>query len=119
MPFIPANYTVGLKSFTESGKDAHGNPVAAWSDPVDHPACWWAPPAARGDQGEPKLAGHDRVVVDLELCTPVEFPAGPHDRVVIPGRGEFLVRGYDEDYDNGPFSFAPGVVIWNLQRVEG
>lgn len=116
-PFIPANYVVGLCSFSEDGEDAHGNPVEAWSDPVEQPVCWWASPTARGDQGEPKLAGHDRVVIDLELCTPTGFPAGPHDRVVVEGR-MFEVLGYAEDYTHGPW-WDPGVVVWNLQRVEG
>lgn len=114
MPFIPANYTVGLQTLTESGKDAHGNPVRVWSDPVEYPACWWANPTS----DEPDVAGHDRVVIDLELCTPEDFPATPHDRIVIPVRGVFEVLGYPEDFNHGPW-WDPGVVVWNLQRVEG
>lgn len=115
---IPAKYTVGVKTFSESGEDVHGNPVSSWSDPVDHKVCFWAPPAARGDQGEPDVAGHDRVVIDLELCVPEGFPAGPHDRIVVPGRGVFEVLGYPEDFNHGPW-WSPGVVVFNLQRVEG
>jgi hypothetical protein len=114
MAFIPTLFIAGLEKYSESGKDAHGNPVPSWSEvPEEHPVCGWSVPSS----DEPKLAGHDRVVVDVELFAPTEFPAGPHDRVILNAE-VFEVIGHAEDYTHGPW-WDPGVVVWNLQRVEG
>ena len=53
---------------------------------------------------------------DLFCATPF---AEHGDRVTVPGeRLPFKVEGYPEDYNHGPFGFAPGYRI-NLVRVEG
>ena len=93
--------------------DPFGNPVEAWGAPVAQKAIGWNPPAS----GDPKLAGHDRVVVDLELMVPPEFVAGPKDRITVNGK-KFSVIGYPEDTDGNPFGWYPGKVV-NLHRIEG
>lgn len=109
---------MGVRTSSSVGEDAHGDPTEVWSDPVEHPVYGWAPPSAGGsDHGEPKLAGHNRVIVDRELLVPPGFPATPHNRVVFPD-GEFEVLGYPEDYNSGPFGYMPGLVV-NCRRVEG
>ncbi|MBP2211088.1 hypothetical protein JOJ87_001432 [Rhodococcus ruber] len=110
---IPTPYTVGVRTYTESGKDDRGNPVESWSAPVDHPVYGWSMPSST----EPKVAGHNRVLVSLELLVPPTFPAKAHDRVVVDGE-EFEVLGRPEDFNHGPFGFAPGLVV-NLGRTEG
>lgn len=115
---FPLRFRVGVRTLATDIEDAHGDPAITWSDPVDHPVYGWGPPGAGGsDHGEPKLAGHDRVIVDRELLAPPGFPAGPRDRVVFPD-GEFDVLGYPEDYTSGPFGYMPGLVV-NCRRVEG
>lgn len=113
MPFIPANYTATLEAWDSSTVDALGVPIAGWADPVSHPVCGWATPKS----AEPKLAGHDRVTVDVELYAPSDFPAGPRDRVTVGGHA-FEVVGEPEDYTHGPW-WNPGVRVWNLRRVDG
>ncbi len=113
MTFIPALFTCDLLVYSEDGVDAHNNPVAEWAEPVSFPVVGWSSPSS----SEPKLAGHDRVTVDVELLAPDGFPAGPHDRVVLDGN-TFEVVGYPEDYTHGPF-WDPGMVVVNLRRVEG
>lgn len=111
---LPTLFSAGVRASTPGALDAHGNPEKSWGPAASHPVCGWSAPSS----GEPKLAGHDRVVVDIELIAPVAFPAKPQDLVVLEGR-EFEVLGEPEDYEHGPFGFRPGVLIWNLQRVEG
>lgn len=63
---FPTPFTVGHKVFSASGTDAHGNPVEGWAAPVDRAVHGWAAPTT----DEPKLAGHDRDVVEVELYAP-------------------------------------------------
>lgn len=110
---FPLLFTVGVRAFTPGAGDAHGNPVEAWGSATTHSVYGWSAPSST----EPKLAGHDRVVVDLELLAPEGFPAQPRDLVVVDS-DDFQVLGYVEDFNNGPFGFRPGLVV-NLRRVEG
>lgn len=113
MGFIPALFTVSLEVRDSSGTDPLGVPVVVWGAPVAHSVCGWATPTST----EPKLAGHDRVIVDVELYAPTAFPANPHDRVLIEGK-RYEVVGEAEDFTHGPF-WDPGVKVWNLRRVDG
>lgn len=63
---FPTPFTVGHRIFDANGEDAHGNPVESWSAPVERAVHGWAAP--RTD--EPKLAGHDRDIVEIELYAP-------------------------------------------------
>ncbi len=117
---FPTLFQVGVHAFTESlvlddyneiepvyapAKDADGTPV---------PVYGWSTP----DSTEPPVAGHDRVIVDLQLLAPPTTTIGAHDLVDIPDEGQFEVIGDPLDFDSGPFGFKPGKVI-NLRRVEG
>lgn len=66
LPQFSPRYEVGWRVFSESGEDAHGNPVRSWAEPVPVSVFGWAAPKST----EPKLAGHDRVIVDVELFVP-------------------------------------------------
>ncbi|ASN67441.1 hypothetical protein 7S11_3 [uncultured Caudovirales phage] len=110
---LPALFTVSVKAFKADSEDELGNPIESWAPPVPLKVYGWSAPRST----EPKLAGHDRVVVDVELLAPEGFLVRPRDRVLLEG-GEFEVIGYPEDYNHGPFGFRPGLVV-NLQRVEG
>lgn len=69
---IPAPHAVGVHSYVPGGaKDAYGREVPAWTpalntDGVSVAAHGWANPK----NDEPKMVGHDRVVIDLELYLP-------------------------------------------------
>ncbi len=123
---FPTPYVVGLHAYSSGGKDARGNDIAIYTPPKTVPGTeltvYGLAPAGRERGGaEPKLAGHDRVIVDLELLAPEGFPAKPRDLVDVgfgsaPGRYEVI--GHLEDYTTGPFGWAPGVVC-NLRKVDG
>ncbi|OBA62190.1 hypothetical protein A5780_19215 [Nocardia sp. 852002-20019_SCH5090214] len=118
MTFLPTPYTVGVHRYGVTGQDARGNDVWGYTPPLDSSGTqrrvygWYVPSST-----EPALAGHDRVVVDVVLMVPPGFPAGPHDRIDLPD-GQYDVVGNPEDYNHGPFQWAPGAVV-NLTRVEG
>ena len=119
---FPARFTVGVHTFSEGAEDSHGIPEKVFTPPLDQPGaphaviCW----APAGGDGEPKLAGHDRVVVDIEMAVPEGFPVGPRDVIDLPEgpQGQFEVIGYPEDANNGFHGWRPGLVV-NLKRVEG
>lgn len=110
---FPTPYTVQRLPYVEGATDAHGNPVESWGAPEDVAVYGWAAP----NSTEPKLAGHDRVVVDVEVYAPTSF-AGPRDKVTLPAGKTYRVEGEPEDYNHGPFGWQPGYVV-NLSRVEG
>lgn len=113
-PEFPLLFTVGHRIWSASGPDdAHGNPVEGWADPVEKRVYGWGAPQG----SEPKLAGHDRVVVAVELLVPPDFGCSPRDRMVLDGI-EFDVIGPIEMYDHNPFGWNPGGVV-NLGRVDG
>lgn len=96
-------------------KNALGNYVVS---EVEHEtpvrvAGWAVPNAA-----EPKIAGHERRTVDVELFAPVGvFKVA--DAVRLPGRSGLLeVIGEPENYEHNPFGWSPGLEVVNLGGVE-
>jgi hypothetical protein len=116
---FPTPFTVGHHVYSSTTKDGYNREIPVYTPTrdapgVSNPVYGWANPV----NSEPKVAGHDRVVVEMELYAPPAFHPGPQDLIDIPGSGQFEVIGYPEDYNHGPFGFQPGYVI-NLRRVEG
>lgn len=73
----------------------------------------WATPSS----DEPKLAGHDRQTVTVELYAPVGA-FRPEDAVRLPERDDTLeVIGEPENYSHGPFGWDPGLEVVNLGGV--
>jgi len=115
---FPTRFTVGLHTYSAGAGDDY-NP----STPVYTPAkiaagvsarvYGWAPVSS----AEPKVVGHDRVVVEMELLVPPNFAVAPQDLIDLDD-GQYEVIGWPEDYTKGPFGFTPGKVI-NLRKVEG
>lgn len=73
----------------------------------------WSVPSS----DEPKLAGHDRRTVTVELLAPVgDFR--PKDAVRLPGRDDTLeVVGEPENYSHNPFCWDPGLEVVNLGGI--
>nr|DAW17871.1 MAG TPA: Minor capsid protein [Caudoviricetes sp.] len=110
---FPLLFTVGHRIYSAGAEDDWGNTVSGWSDPVDKPVYGWGAPVT----SEPKLAGHDRDVVEIELLVPPGFECSPRDRMVLDG-DEYEVIGGTEMYDHNPFGWNPGGVV-NLRAVSG
>lgn len=121
MSAFPLRYTVGVHTRTESGMDAHRNPVPTYKPPLDRPGTpvkvygWYTPSAT-----EPQIPGHERTIADVALMVPPGFPATSTSVIDLPGgpKGQFEVIGDPEDYSYGPFGWKPGSVL-NLRRITG
>ena len=111
-PF-PAPYVVEVLPYSADAEtDDYGNPVEGYGDPVEAAVYGWAP------GGSQELTGwQSQVTADLSLYAPSGFPATHRDRVRVDGV-VYDVTGVPEDFNHGPFGFAPGIRV-NLTRVEG
>ncbi len=123
MSEFPLAHTVGHRVWSEGVEDDWGNTVSGWADPVERPVYGWGAPQS----SEPKLAGHDRDVVEVELLVPPDFSCSPRDRIVLDGvldpdtgqwSNEYEVIGHPEMYSHNPFGWNPGGVV-NLKAVSG
>lgn len=103
---------------TETIYDELGNPIetdALGNDTVTETrdtvkVAGWAVPRT----AEPKLAGHARRTIEVELFAPVGM-FHPQDAVVLPERDDVLeVIGEPENYEHNPFGWAPGLEVVNL-----
>lgn len=109
----PTPWTVGVRAYTGTGDDGYGNVAPSWGPPVDTAVYAWAPAGT----AEPGALSRDEVTWDLDLYAPPAFAAGPRDLVIVNG-AEFNIEGMPEEFDHGPFGFAPGQRL-RLRRVEG
>ena len=113
-PFIPLRHEViRVRRLQETGVDGLGNDIIVdVEDEVPVKVAGWA--SARSD--EPKVAGHDRLAVDVELfALPGDFTEG--DAVRLDPYGLLEVVGHPEDYNHGPW-WSPGLVVVNLRRAD-
>ena len=113
MAEFPLLFTVGHRVWSAGGEDAWGNTVEGWAEPVTKKVYGWGAPQT----SEPKLAGHDRDIVELELLVPPDFVCSARDRMVLDGV-EYDVIGEPEQYSHNPFGWNPGGII-NLRAVNG
>ncbi|MFD4438989.1 hypothetical protein ACFWPK_04325 [Nocardia sp. NPDC058519] len=123
---IPTPFTVQHYTFVAGAKDAHGNPIVTYTPlltapGIDRKVAGWS----GASTAEPPLAGHDRVVVDLELMVPKGFPARARDKIRIADpavAGLYEVVGDPRDFTaspfNGPLGRGWGYVL-TLRRVDG
>lgn len=111
-PFIPLSYEVRRIRHGEIGRDALNNVVYGETNDPLMVAAWWSSSSA-----EPKVAGHERLVVDVEIiAAPGDFREGDE----IDGVGDYgrlKVVGHPEDYRHGPW-WDPGLVVVNCRRED-
>ena len=117
---FPLLFEVGHHVYTDSAvMDDYGELTPVFTPAKDAPGTsykvfGWSVPSSR----EPAVAGHDRLVVDVQLLAPPDFPAGPYDLIDIPDLGQFQVIGLAEKNDANPFGWNPGMTV-NLRKVSG
>lgn len=109
---FPLKHTVVKVSRVNAGKDKLGNIVTKEEITLVDIAGWAAPTS-----DEPKVAGHERLTVDLEIYAPTgTFAEG--DGVDIPEYGRLEVIGHPENYSHNPFGWDPGLVVVNARRKD-
>lgn len=112
---FPLLFTVGVHTASST---ADYNSATTYAPAADQPGTQvkvygWSTPSST----EPKRAGRDEVVVDVELLVPPDFVVAADDLIDLPD-GQYEVLGDPEDYNHGPFGFQPGKIV-NLQKVSG
>lgn len=111
--FIDATQTVQVESYQSNAQDSHGNDIDAWAPPgVPQPIYGWSPSGSQEVNG-----WRDVVTSDAMILAPPDFQCQPKDRVVLDGV-TYEVQGESQNYGNGPFDFAPGMVV-NLKHIKG
>lgn len=124
--FLPLLYPVLTFEYSSNTKNANGNEVEAWGNPVERLVYGWGPPQLQ----TPKevIVGTARYVVAVEMMVPPGFKLKDKDRVMLGSQDEvtanmlaydiYRVVGPVEDYEHNPFGWNPGSVI-NLVAVQG
>jgi len=97
-----------------SGEDAHGNEVELWGSPVTLAGVYGFDP---GSSSEPRLAGHDRVIVEPTLYGPYDTPIESDDRVVVRG-DTYEIEGFVRRWKHMRSGLEAGAVV-TLRRVSG
>lgn len=108
--YVPPSEEVEVDELgNEVEPDELGNETVTVVEDDVQVAGWAVPRSA-----EPKLAGHDRRTVEVELFAPVGM-FRPTDGVRLPEREDVLeVIGEPENYEHNPFGWAPGLEVVNL-----
>lgn len=115
MSFISLNFEViQVRRERRLERDELNNDV--WKDvktSVPVRVAGWSKPTS----AEPKLAGHDRLTVDVELLAPVGVFSA-RDAVQLPDRDDLLeVVGEPENYSHNPFGWDSGLEVVNLVGI--
>lgn len=106
-----AAWRVEVVPFVADIDDDYGNATATYGPPVPRYVYGWAPAGSV----EVQSYRHD-VKADLSVYAPADFVIDPRDRMVVGGK-TYEVAGEPDDFNHGPFGWAPGVVV-NLTRAE-
>lgn len=116
MSFIPLNFAViRVRRVKQETVDELGNDVFIDQESeASIKVAGWAEPAG----AEPKLVGHDRRTVEIEMFAPVgEFVES--DAVRLPDRTDLLeVVGKPANYEHNPFGWKPGLEVVNLAGIQ-
>ena len=125
---VPTPWTVGHRVWSQSGQDAHGNPVQAHTEPSPL-AVHAVYPRMRQEPGEPNRW---QTVEGLTVLAPAgtDTVVSEHDRIVWPfvvddfgtvllAGDEYEVDGPVADWTRGPWSNPAAGVTFDLTRVEG
>ena len=110
---LPTPWVVVIVTAASSGEyDDYGNPTTTETR-TDWPVYGWAPGGSQELTGWSSQVTADLVVYGPQ--PPVEIPSSA--RLEVNGLA-YDVKGIPQDFDHGPFGFAPGVVV-HLERVTG
>lgn len=115
-PF-PLPFTCLREAYTDGVKDAHGNTVPGWLDPVSVACVWWSP-ENRDTSMEPASGptGGDRVIMDVILVVDSSVPVDHRDKFTVDQK-RFEVVGLPKDYNHGPFGVSPDRLVVELKWV--
>jgi hypothetical protein len=108
-----AGETIQRLAYIAGAKDSRGNPVDSWAPPVDVRNVAFDP----GSTAEPRMPGHDRVVVEPTIYADYDLVLAPKDHVKV--RGEtYEVIGVVRRWRN-PYSANKAGAVATLKKVTG
>ncbi|WNN93659.1 head-to-tail stopper [Arthrobacter phage CallinAllBarbz] len=93
--------------------DSRGNPIVTYGPPVDVKNVGFDP----GSSSEPRMQGHERVIVEPTLYAHYAMPFEPSDRVEVLGK-TYNVDGVVRVWRN-PYSGALKGSVVSLKEVTG
>lgn len=108
---MEARWEVQVLPYVGTTPDDYGNEVASFAPPVTRYVYGWSPAG-----GVEVNTFRHAVAADLAVYAPNDLDVRPRYRMVVDGK-TYDVQGEVEDYNHGPFGYAPGVVV-NLTRSE-
>ena len=112
---IPSRFTLGVRRYSGTVKDAHGNATVSFAAAVDWPVRQVDP----GAMSEPLEARRDASVVVFTVhANPHANTPTERDRVVVDGV-EYAVNGRPKDWTRGPWRNPVAGVVVELRNVEG
>lgn len=106
--------TAQWEQYTGQGEDDYGNTIDTWAAPVPVDGCGFDP----GGSQEPRDGSSQRVVTTPVLYIPDSNTYSARDRFTIRGR-LFEAEGDPADWRHPMTGWDPGLIVVNLQRVEG
>lgn len=109
---FPTPHKVGWKRRILTGLDRYNDRRESFADPVEIPV-YAIYPAGVDDQEN--LKNSEPVDREANVLAP-SWPGEPLDKGVLWGK-DWIQVGYPEDYNLGPFGWAPGVRV-RFKRVE-
>lgn len=108
----PHGETVGIRSYTGSLPDSHGNSIDTWAAAVDYPGCAIAPASSTESPADQS----DATTTVLTVYGPPELTAKPRDLAVYRGL-EWTIDGEPERWQNPFTGDNPGCVL-TIRRSE-
>lgn len=108
-----AGITVKRLPRNDGETDSRGNPIVTYGPAVDVKNVAFDP----GSTNEPRMAGHDRVIVEPTLYAHYVMPFLPSDRVEVLGK-TYNVDGVVRVWRN-PYSGALKGSVVSLKEVTG
>lgn len=108
---MEARWPVEVLPYLGTLDDEYGNEQPSFAPPEERYVFGWAPAG-----GVEVNTFRHAVTADLSVYAPADFTVRPKDRMRVDGK-TYDVQGDVEDYNHGPFGYAPGVVV-NLSRSE-
>jgi hypothetical protein len=115
---FPLTVPVEVHEYSAGSSDGYGGTTDTYTPPLTEVGDQVLVFAIyTGTTAEPKVVGHDRVTVDGEMLGPPGLVSA-HGVIDHETLGRFEVIGEAEDYNHNPW-FQPGLVVYNLRRVEG
>lgn len=110
---LEVTQTIGLRKHQRGARDAHGNTVESWANPIPIGVYSVAPASST----EPFEAGREAVITGLTILAPPNTDVSRLDVLVVNGE-EWAVEGDIANWGQGAFGWNPGLSI-NLKRVGG